>query len=49
MPEIPKTRPPEPKLIAEYNPDEFLNAVVSYAPLKEVAHGIVCLSESHWG
>ena len=37
------------KLIAEYHAEEFTSAVVPYVALKEVAHGMVCLSESHQG
>ena len=37
------------KLIAEYRAEEFTSAVVPYVALKEVAHGMVCLSESHQG
>ena len=37
------------KLIADYRSEEFTRAVVPYVTLKEVAHGMVCLSESHWG
>ena len=28
---------------------ELTGAVAPYVALKEVAHGMVCLSESHWG
>ena len=35
------------KLIAVYRAEELTSAVLSYVPLKEVAHGMVCLSESH--
>ena len=34
------------KLVAEYRVEEFSSAVVPYIALKEVAHGMVCLSES---
>ena len=34
------------KLIAEYFAEEFLSAVLPYVALKEVAHGMICLSES---
>ena len=37
------------KLIAEYRAEEFTSAVVPYVALKEVAHGMICLSESHQG
>ena len=37
------------KLIAEYRAEEFSSAAVSYVALKQVAHGMVCLSESHRG
>ena len=37
------------KLIADYLAEEFTSAVAPYVPLKEVAHGMVCLSESHQG
>ena len=37
------------KLIADYRAEEFTSAVVPYVPLKEVAHGMVCLSESQQG
>ena len=33
------------KLIAEYRAEEFTSAVVPYAALKQVAHGMVCLSD----
>ena len=36
------------KLIAQYRVEEFTSAVVPYVALK-VAHGMVCLSESHRG
>ena len=36
------------KLIAEYRAEEFSSAAVSYVALKQVAHGMVCLS-SHTG
>ena len=37
------------KLIAEYRAEEFSRAAVSYIALKQVAHAMVCLSESHRG
>ena len=37
------------KLVAEYRAEEFSCAVVPYVALKEVAHGMVCLSESRRG
>ena len=37
------------KLVAEYRTEEFSSAVVPYVALKEVAHGMVCLSESRRG
>ena len=30
-----------------YHAEELTSAVISYVALKEVAHGMVCLSESH--
>ena len=36
-------------VIAEYRGEEFSSAVISYVALKEVAHGMVCLSESRRG
>ena len=35
------------KLIAEYRAEVLTSAVVPYVDLKKVAHGMVCLSESH--
>ena len=37
------------KLVAEYRAEVFSCAVVPYVALKEVAHGMVCLSESRRG
>ena len=37
------------KLVAEYRVEEFSSAVVPYVALKEVAHEMVCLSESRRG
>ena len=37
------------KLITEYRKEELMSAVVPYVALKELAHGIVCFSESHQG
>ena len=37
------------KLTAKYHAEEFSSAAVSYIALKQVAHGMVCLSESHRG
>ena len=37
------------KLITEYRAEEFSSTAVSYVALKQVAHGMVGLSESHWG
>ena len=37
------------KLIAEYRAEELTSAVVPYVALKEVAHGMVRLSESQQG
>ena len=37
------------KFIIENRAKEFTRAVVLYAVLREVAHGMVCLSESHRG
>ena len=34
---------------SEYRAEEFSCAVVQYVALKEVAHGMVCLSESRRG
>ena len=35
--------------VAEYRTEELRSAVVPYIALKEVAHGMVCLSEPHRG
>ena len=37
------------KLIAEYWAEDLTSAVVSYVTLKEVVHGMICLSEWHRG
>ena len=37
------------KLIAEYRDEGFSSAAVSYVAVRQVANGIVCLSESHRG
>ena len=37
------------KLIAEYRAEELTSAVAPYISLKEIALGMVCLSESHQG
>ena len=37
------------KLVAKYRAEEFSRTVVLYVALKEVAHGMVCLSESQRG
>ena len=37
------------KLYAEYRAEELTGAVVSYAALKEVGYGMICLSRSHRG
>ena len=35
--------------INQYHAEELMSVVVPYAALKEVTHGMVCLSESHQG
>ena len=35
------------KLIAEYRAEKLTSPVVPYVTLKEIAHGMVCLSESN--
>ena len=37
------------KLIADYRVEDLMSAVVSYGAFKEVAHGMICLSEWHRG
>ena len=37
------------KLVAKYRAEEFSCTVVPYVALKEVAHEMVCLSESQRG